>query len=164
MSVLEMSGFSDTLENEDPRTALTAEGMTSSRREPIMYFSTQKPVDYHSYLKSVDWKRKKVEWVNSGRPLKCWACEKPMPKNRSNFNFHHRTYANLGNENLDDLVLLCQYDHERLSNEWKAMRVATKGHCLHNHTHIYIFFRRLELGLSTEKSNLIMQHLGAYHE
>jgi hypothetical protein len=148
---------------KDPGVALTTLGMTSSRKEPIMYFSTSKPLDYNSYLRSLDWKRKKVEWINSGRPSMCWACEKPMPSDRSGFNFHHRTYVNLGNENLNDLVLLCSDDHRELSKEWEKLKKVS-GHCLHNQTHIYIVSKRIALGLSTDKNNFIMKNLGAFHE
>ena len=163
MSKSILSEASATLTRKDPGVALTTLGVISSRREPIMNLSTQTPIEYHSYLKSMDWKRKKVEWINSGRPRLCWACEKPMPRNKSGFNFHHRTYANLGNENLDDLVLLCMRDHQALSNEWKETKVV-RGHCLHNQTHIYIVSKRAALGLCTNSNNLVMKYLGAYHE
>jgi hypothetical protein len=126
-------------------------------------FSTKNRVDYVNYLLSVDWKMKKNQWVASGRPLECWACGKPMPSNRSGFNFHHRTYENLGHEKLDDLVLLCMYDHDQLSQEWQRMRVI-EGHCLRNATHIYISHKRDLLGLSTKSNNLVMKYLGAFCE
>ena len=164
MSAVEILAKTAILEKKDPRAALTAEGMTEPTKEDSMpYFSTPKSVDYHSYLKSVDWKRKKMEWVNSGRPTMCWACEEPMPADRSGFNFHHRTYANLGNENLDDLVLLCRTCHKNVSQEWSETK-RIPGHCLHNQTHIYIVSTRIRLGLSTHSSNFIMKHLGAYHD
>jgi hypothetical protein len=154
---------SDTLPIEDPRVALTTEGMTNSRRESIMNLSTRNRENYHAYLKSMEWRVKKNQWINSGRPLMCWACEKPMPKNRSGFNFHHRSYANLGNENFDDLVLLCMADHKALSKEWDELKVI-RGHCLYNQTHIYVISKRINCGLSTNKNNSIMKYLGEYHE
>lgn len=126
-------------------------------------FSTKNRVDYVSYLLSFDWKMKKNQWVDSGRPLECWACGRPMPSNRSGFNFHHRTYKNLGEEKLDDLVLLCMYDHDQLSQEWQQTKVI-KGHCLHNATHMYIVLARENCGLSTKSTNRVMKYLGAFHE
>lgn len=126
-------------------------------------FSTKTRVDYKKYLNSLRWKNKKNEWVASGRPLECWACGRLMPLDRSGFDFHHRTYKNLGNENLDDLVLLCRNDHKLLSKEWEETRVI-RGHCLHNATHMYISLRRDELGLSTNPNNRVMKYLGAFHE
>lgn len=126
-------------------------------------FSTKTRVDYNNYMNSIAWVMKKNEWQFSGRPLECWACGLLMPLNRSGFNFHHRTYKNLGNEKLDDLIPLCMTDHEQLSKEWQQMKVI-KGHCLHNHTHMYISLRRDELGLSTNPNNRVMKYLGAFHE
>ena len=126
-------------------------------------FSTKTRFDYKTYLKSNAWKIKKNQWVESGRPLECWACGKPMPRNRSGFNFHHRTYENLGNEKLDDLVLLCMKDHKLLSQEWEETRII-KGHCLHNATHMYIVHNRDFLGLSINRNNRVMKYLGAFHE
>ena len=126
-------------------------------------FSTKKRVDYKTYLESIDWKMKKNQWVNSGRPLECWACSRPMPANRAGFDFHHRTYENLGHENLDDLVLLCRADHQQLSKDWQKLRVI-KGHCLRNQTYMHIVETRHLLGLSTKKDNLVMKYLGAFCE
>ena len=126
-------------------------------------FSTKTRVDYNNYMNSIAWVMKKNEWQFSGRPLECWACGIPMPLDRSGFNFHHRTYKNLGNENLDDLVPLCMYDHEQLTLEWKAMK-HIRGHCLHNATYMYIVLNREIRGLSTKSSNPVMKYLGAFHE
>jgi hypothetical protein len=126
-------------------------------------FSTKNRVDYKTYLQSTAWKMKKNEWVASGRPLECWACGKPMPSNRSGFNFHHRTYENLGHERLDDLVLLCMYDHEKLSKDWEIAR-QYRGNCLRNETYMYIVLNRDIRGLSTKKDNRVMQYLGAFCE
>jgi len=126
-------------------------------------FSTKNRIDYKNYLQSTAWKMKKNQWVASGRPLECWACGRLMPINRSGFNFHHRTYENLGHEKLDDLVLLCMADHKLLSKEWEESRVV-KGHCLRNATHIYIVLNREIRGLSTKSNNRVMKYLGAFCE
>lgn len=86
-----------------------------------------------------------------------------MPINRSGFNFHHRTYKNLGNEKLDDLVLLCMADHAQLSKDWEETKVI-KGHCLRNETHMYIVLNREFRGLSTNKNHPVMKYLGAFCE
>ena len=86
-----------------------------------------------------------------------------MPSNRSGFNFHHRTYENLGNEKLDDLVLLCMADHEQLSKDWEFSRKVT-GHCLRNETHMYVVLNRDFRGLSTKPNNPVMKYLGAFCE
>ena len=126
-------------------------------------FSTKNRNDYYKYLQSDAWKKVKNDWVESGRPLECWACGKPMPSNRSGFNFHHRTYENVGHEKLDDLVLLCMADHEQLSKDWEVARQVF-GHCLRNETYMYIVLNREFLGLSTNKNHPVMKYLGAFHE
>jgi hypothetical protein len=126
-------------------------------------FSTKNRVDYKKYLESTAWKMKKNQWVASGRPLECWACGRLMPINRSGFNFHHRTYKNLGNEKLDDLVLLCMADHKLLSKEWEETKII-RGHCLRNATHMYIIHNRDFLGLSIKKNHPVIKYLGAFCE
>jgi hypothetical protein len=126
-------------------------------------FSTKNRVDYKKYLESTAWKMKKNQWVASGRPLECWACGRLMPINRSGFNFHHRTYENLGNEKLDDLVLLCMADHKQLSKDWEVSR-QYRGNCLRNETYMYIVLNRDFLGLSTNKNHPVMKYLGAFCE
>ena len=149
---------------KDPHTALTAGGVISSLRGAnVNNSSTKYRVDYKTYLKSMAWKKKKNDWIDSGRPLECWACGKLMPANRSGFNFHHRTYKNLGHERLDDLVLLCMADHQQLSKDWEFSRKVT-GHCLRNETHMYIVLNREIRGLSTKKDNRVMKYLGAFCE
>lgn len=126
-------------------------------------FSTKNRVDYKKYLESTAWKMKKNQWVASGRPLECWACGRLMPINRSGFNFHHRTYENLGNEKLDDLVLLCMTDHEQLSKDWEMSR-QYRGNCLRNETYMYVVLNRDLRGLSTNKNHPVMKYLGAFCE
>lgn len=155
-------GFILELASKDPRTALTAEGMTSSREEPIVNLSTQNRESYTTYIKSVQWKQKKNEWVNSGRPTFCFACEEPMPRSMAGFNFHHMTYANLGNENLDDLIPLCSSDHRRLSQEFNTTKSA--GVSLKAWTWMYISLTRSELGLKPIKKSKIAQYMGEFND
>jgi hypothetical protein len=155
-------GGSDTLSIEDPRVALTTEGMTNSRRESIMNLSTRNRENYYAYLKSLEWRVKKNQWIDSGRPTFCWACEEPMPMNMRGFNFHHRTYDNLGNENLDDLVLLCSSDHRRLSEEYEPMKI--HGMSLADWTWAYIALTRGELGLKKINESKIAKYLGEYND
>jgi hypothetical protein len=163
MSAIILSNTSATLTKKDPGVALTTLGMISSREEPIMNFSTQKSIDYHSYLKSSEWKLKKNEWVASGRPLVCWACGDSMPLNRKGFQFHHRTYKNLGNEDLNDLVLLCATHHRELEEIYKTNAKAN-GVSLESWTYIYISMIRIESGLKPIRESHIAQYMGAFDE
>ena len=92
----------------------------------------------------------------------CWVCEKPMPANKSNFNFHHRTYKNLGNESLDDLVLLCRFHHEELSLQFRVVKKQRVS--LEQWTWVYIQAQRIMLGLSFIQDSKIAQFMGAYNE
>jgi hypothetical protein len=158
-----LSKSSATLTRKDPGVALTTLGMISSREEPIMYFSTPQQSNYHQYLKSLEWRNKKREWIDSGRPLECWACGDEYPHNGRGFNFHHRTYKNLGNEDLNDLVLLCQADHRMLEEQFKEHRKMSKI-SLESWTWIYISLTRLECGLPAIKNSNIKRYMGAFNE
>jgi hypothetical protein len=74
------------------------------------------------------------------------------------FNFHHMTYANLGNENLDDLIPLCSSDHRQLSNQYQTSKAT--GVSLRDWTWIYISLVRFELGLKPIKESKIAQYMG----
>ena len=163
MSKSILSEASATLTRKDPGVALTTLGMISSRREPMMNLSTQHLSDYHLYLKSVEWRSKKREWIDSGRPLECWACGDEYPRDGRGFNFHHRTYKNLGNENLDDLVLLCRADHRMLEEQFKEAKRMTKI-SLESWTWVYISMTRIELRLPPIHKSNIARYMGEYND
>ena len=94
----------------------------------------------------------------------CWACELPMsPISTKGFDFHHRTYANLGNENLDDIVLLCRPHHRELSEIYKTNAKA-EGVSLESWTYIYISVIRGSLGLKPIKESKIAKYMGDFNE
>ena len=64
---------------------------------------------YDLYLLSDHWQRIKDAWVKSGRPMKCYICY-----SFDNLQFHHRSYRNLGQEKLDDLLVLCETCHKEV--------------------------------------------------
>jgi hypothetical protein len=64
-------------------------------------------VNYQDYIKSSKWKEKS-EAAKKRAGYRCQVC------NDENFlNVHHRTYENLGNENDNDLTVLCASCHEK---------------------------------------------------
>jgi hypothetical protein len=72
-----------------------------------MYFSEIGFENYPDYLKSKHWKEfKQRAWKNSKHKA-CNICGK-----RYNLVLHHRSYANLGKESLNDVVLLCKDCHK----------------------------------------------------
>ena len=83
-------------------------------------------VNYTKYIKSLAWVKKKQEYIASGRSLDCYICGATA----GTFvrDMHHRTYARLGHEKLDDLVPLCRKPcHARVTRAWNKERKKPKG-------------------------------------
>ena len=74
---------------------------------------------YTEYMSSPEWRRKRAEYFESGRPTCCYICGAPKDWDTQ---LHHRTYANLGHENLDDLVPVCPAHHKEITDGWLAVR------------------------------------------
>ena len=62
---------------------------------------------YKAYLKSAHWQRFKIMKLH-----KVCACEVCLSKER--LCLHHKTYATLGNEQLSDVIVLCNKCHSLL--------------------------------------------------
>jgi len=63
--------------------------------------------NHKNYLQSEHWKRIKQAYMISNRPKECWCCKtKDQP-----LDLHHLHYQNVGNEQLEDLELLCRTCH-----------------------------------------------------
>jgi hypothetical protein len=65
---------------------------------------------YKEYLESDLWKSKRDLMINLRKK-----CEKCGFKN--NLCVHHKTYFNVGNEDMDDLLVLCYDCHKEEHNE-----------------------------------------------
>lgn len=114
------------------------------------YFSTETRYDrYKQHLISPQWKMLKKEYWWSNRPNSCWACDKKAPANYEGFNFHHRTYKNLFNETLDDVILLCRHHHADLEQWLKGLKPL--GETVESWTPKYIKMVRDCLNLSNKK-------------
>lgn len=61
---------------------------------------------YETYMRSEEWALKRAQ-VFSSRKARCQAC-----LGRDDLQVHHITYARLGDERMDDLVILCAHHHE----------------------------------------------------
>ena len=62
-------------------------------------------MNYRKYINSEAWQQKRrVKFANDGRF--CQKCE-----TENELDVHHLTYERLGNENLDDLIILCRRCH-----------------------------------------------------
>ena len=88
--------------------------------------------EYYAYLKSAMWRATKVRYLKSGLPNECFGCQLPF---ENSFEFHHRTYKNLGNERLLDIVPVCRSCHvaihesarERGLDLWEATSSHRRG-------------------------------------
>ena len=81
--------------------------------------------EYYAYLQSAAWREVKQRYMIGRLPKDCFRCRIPFGPG---FEFHHRTYKNLGCERLTDIVPLCRpchqivHDGQKLSGQhlWKA--------------------------------------------
>lgn len=73
--------------------------------------ATVSPKDYEKYIRSSAWRAVRKRYIESKLPKACGGCKKPWGKGD---HLHHRTYKNLGNERLMDLVPLCQPCHAQV--------------------------------------------------
>jgi hypothetical protein len=74
------------------------------------------PANYMDYLKSPEWQEKRhVTLARWG--CRCCVCNSPNSPE-----VHHRTYARLGRELPNDVVVLCHVCHEFFSNNRKLYK------------------------------------------
>jgi 5-methylcytosine-specific restriction endonuclease McrA len=62
---------------------------------------------YADYLRTDEWQYRRREMVKAAE-RKCQSCGRPSHL----LNVHHLTYERLGNEDPDDLIVLCESCHE----------------------------------------------------
>lgn len=62
---------------------------------------------YQDYIRSREWQAVKMRYWESKLPKACYGCG----VSKEGMHLHHRTYKNLGQERLRDLVPLCQLCH-----------------------------------------------------
>lgn len=67
--------------------------------------------DYNAYIRSSAWRAVRKRYIASKLPKICAGCKTPWG---AGDHLHHRTYKNLGNERLMDLVPLCQPCHVKV--------------------------------------------------
>lgn len=66
-------------------------------------------MDYRKYLRSPEWKATKIRYLKSRMPKECGVCGADW---NNAMQFHHKTYKNLGNERLMDIVPVCDACHK----------------------------------------------------
>ena len=82
--------------------------------------------NYKTYLESQHWQDLKKKYYKSklvkkiNNKIVCFSCEQSKP-----LSLHHKTYKRMGNEKLNDLVLLCQDCHDlahKIHNKNKELK------------------------------------------
>ena len=74
-------------------------------------YKTYKKIVYENYITSEKWRRKRLQRLK----LDNYRCNKCGCKDITQLHVHHKTYKNLGNENVEkDLITLCQKCHTKL--------------------------------------------------
>ncbi len=85
---------------------------------------------YREYIDSPEWQEVRKRFWNSKLPKECYICGR---SDRSR-DLHHKTYKNLGNECLRDLVPVCRechysiHDHQKKTNQgiWGSTNVVRR--------------------------------------
>jgi 5-methylcytosine-specific restriction endonuclease McrA len=62
---------------------------------------------YKAYLQSPEWQEKRERLLEFW-DYQCATCSSPL-----DLQVHHRTYKRVGNERLNDLIVLCESCHEK---------------------------------------------------
>jgi len=65
--------------------------------------------DYRKYMQSRAWRTKREQYWASKLSKNCYVCNS---RRQAGFHLHHRSYKNLGNERLTDLVPACPDCHK----------------------------------------------------
>jgi hypothetical protein len=70
-------------------------------------------VNYYEYINSPAWSAKRTSFLASGhkRSRYCYTCRRPWQKG---WHIHHLTYERLGEENFNDLTVICPICHEKI--------------------------------------------------
>jgi 5-methylcytosine-specific restriction endonuclease McrA len=79
---------------------------------------------YREYINSPRWRAKREDYWASKMPKDCYVCGSPR---KPGMHLHHRTYKNLGNERLMDLVPVCPACHDDIHHIHQEPRFKSKG-------------------------------------
>lgn len=72
---------------------------------------------YSEYIQSPAWRKVRDRYWASKLPKECFGCGIERHKG---MHLHHRTYKNLGNERLMDLVPMCQQCHQDVHDLYES--------------------------------------------
>ena len=93
--------------------------------QPHRYYDVKERRDkYNNHLRSLDWHISRKHALEAANH-QCVSC-----RTDKNLTVHHRTYENLGYENLQDLEVLCKYCHQTRHEDeygWKERMLRRGG-------------------------------------
>lgn len=73
--------------------------------------------EYRDYINSPDWRSTRLRYFRSKLPSdRCQACGASW---EPGFHLHHRSYKRLGNERLNDFVMMCADCHRELHRRFR---------------------------------------------
>lgn len=79
-------------------------------------------INYYSYIRSQEWKKKKWEFLARKFFWKCMCCAEKMTAYE--VEIHHLRYDNLWRERMNDLVAICRSCHDAIHfDEWKKLEL-----------------------------------------
>jgi len=76
--------------------------------------------EYEKYLKSAHWLKKRMEALVRAN-YECQICESQV-----DLQVHHKTYDNIGDEQDDDLIVVCEVCHTKHHLEGKCPQIYKK--------------------------------------
>lgn len=91
-------------------------------------------LEYKKYLNSSHWKEVKARYRQSKLIQECYICG-----SKNKIHLHHKSYKRIGNENLNDLIPLCEKCHSLVHfklkqsnsqkvNLWNIARKVKRGY------------------------------------
>jgi len=82
---------------------------------PILCEDTKETcLTYKKYLQSKHWKNIKIRYANSKLNHNCVVCG--VLKETKYMHHHHKSYKRIGNERLNDIIILCEQCHSQAHN------------------------------------------------
>jgi hypothetical protein len=133
-----------------PTTKAQRQGYTTKRRgrpRPMHESKrTVEPAGYQEYINSDEWRAVRRRYWASKMPKDCYVCG---ASRHPGMHLHHRTYKNLGNEQLVDLVPVCEGCHEEIhmlqrENHCSLSRATKWARRRHHDTHAQIYAARCD--------------------
>ena len=91
---------------------------TVSTNTSEIKYEKRKFIDYKEYLNSFHWNKIKTQFRKKYKHCAICFSKKAL-------NVHHLTYKNFGNENPEDLILLCNVCHKK-THSYKSVEDAVK--------------------------------------